>query len=210
MNLLPDPRPSRAPDIGAALVALAALAAAGAGWPMRDSAMAARPRTFTLQSVPQRTMAFVFGAGIWPDGSPTPILYDRVRTAAALYLAGKVDRVVMSGAVGANGRDEPETMARLAERFGVPATAILLDRRGTSTYDSCAGWLARWTHEHPDERVVLITQAYHMPRALMACRAWDATIIGVAADRRTYPAMSMAWWRLREWPATLKLAWRLR
>ncbi|MFN8424425.1 MAG: YdcF family protein [Anaerolineae bacterium] len=187
-----------------------ALGAALVGWPYRHAIEVARSRTYTAASVPHRSAALVFGAGIWPDGSPTPILYDRVRTAAELYAAGKVDGVVMSGAVGANGRDEPVTMARLAEAFGVPARAITLDGNGTSTFGSCAGWLADRMRRRSNEGVVLVTQAYHMPRALLACGWWDPAIVGVSADRRRYPALWMAWWRLREWPATLKLLWRLR
>ena len=55
------------------------------------------PRTYTLADAPSKAVAVVFGAGLWRDGSPTPVLRDRVQTAAELYFAGKVQKLLMSG-----------------------------------------------------------------------------------------------------------------
>ena len=203
MNTCPGFQSVLRRNVGALFVALTALAAVIGGGAARYMAAAAHDRTYTVVQAPHRNTAIVFGAGVWPSGAPTPILFDRVATAAELYVLGTVDGLVMSGSVGPGAYDEPGTMARLAEQLGVPARAIRLDTSGTSTWASCSGWVAA----HPSETSLLVTQAYHMPRALFACRRFDANTIGVAADRRTYPAVHAAWWRLREGPASLKLLW---
>ena len=190
-------------NAAAFVVALAALAAMLGGGAARYMAYAASQRTYAVALAPRRTTAVVFGAGVWPSGAPTPILFDRVATAAELFALGKVDGLVMSGSVGPGAYDEPGTMARLAEQLGVPAARIRRDAGGTSTWATCSGWVAA----HPSETSLLVTQAYHMPRALFACRRFDANAIGVAADRRSYPAVHAAWWRLREGPASLKMLW---
>jgi len=204
MNTYPGFQGTIRRNVGVLIVALTALAAVIGGGAARYMAAAAHGRTYAIAQTPHRTTAIVFGAGVWPSGAPTPILFDRVATAAELFALGKVDGIVMSGGVGPGGYDEPGTMAHLAAQLGVPAGAIRLDTSGTSTWATCAGWVAA----HPADTALLVTQAYHMPRALFACRRFDADVVGVAADRRRYPPVHAAWWRLREGPASIKLLWQ--
>jgi vancomycin permeability regulator SanA len=90
----------------------------------------------SLNDVPPRPTAIVLGAGLWPDGSITPVLADRVATAVDLYHAGTVETLLLSGAR-RPGYDEPVVMLDYAVGLGVPQEAILLDPEGFRTYDTC-------------------------------------------------------------------------
>ena len=152
--------------------------------------------------VPPGRVAVVFGAGVGISGEPTPPLHDRVATAAELYRLGKVERLLLSG----DGRtvvlDEPAAMRRLALALGVPDTALLLDGGGLRTATSCH----RARHEFGVRHAVLITQRFHLPRALLLCEAAGMNVVGVAGDRRTYPWRWTVSWHAREVVATA-LAW---
>jgi vancomycin permeability regulator SanA len=156
------------------------------------------PQVHTVSDAPHLPAAIVFGAGLRWDGSPTPVLFDRVKVAADLYLAGKVDRLLLSGSLGANGRDEPAAMRRLALELGVPAEAILVDDQGTRTLRTCL----RARTEFGIQAAALVTQRYHLPRALATCEGLGLQAIGVAADLRAYHPRALAYWELREVPAT--------
>jgi SanA protein len=136
---------------------------------------------------------------LWRDGSPTPVLRDRVATAAELYFSGKVEKILMSGDNRVVEYNEPAAMRAYALSLGVPDEAIVLDYAGRSTYDTCyrAGAIFG-LHE-----VILVTQQYHLPRALYTCQALGLDAIGVSADRRIYRRSSLFYWNLRELPATL-------
>jgi vancomycin permeability regulator SanA len=167
------------------------------------TALAARGLIYEdLDALPARRAAVVFGAGV-RGGQPTPVLYDRVATAAALYKAGAVDVLLMSGDNRTPYYDEPAVMRRTAIRLGVPPSAILTDPAGYSTYDTC-----RRAGEVFNLRdVVLVTQRYHLDRAIFTCRAFGLDAVGYPADRRAY--RGMAWFQVREWGATLNVLIRL-
>ncbi|MCX8026039.1 MAG: YdcF family protein, partial [Thermanaerothrix sp.] len=90
----------------------------------------AKPRTFTLQDSPTAPVAIVFGAGLSRDGSPSPVLRDRVATAAQLYFEGKVSKLLMSGDNRFINYNEPGAMRDYALQLGVPDTDIVLDYAG--------------------------------------------------------------------------------
>ncbi len=84
-------------------------------------------RVYTdLRQVPSAPVALVLGAGLWRDGSPTPVLYDRVATAVELYKAGTVKKLLMSGDNRFVNYTEPAVMQSVAEKLGVPAKDIVL------------------------------------------------------------------------------------
>ena len=148
-------------------------------------------------------LILVFGAGLKPDGTPSDMLYDRVCTGAELYLGGAGDVLLLSGSVGENGYDEPEAMWRCAAReCGVSEDAVRLDRGGVSTYESI--FRARET----GMRMILVSQAYHLPRALSLARRMGIDARGVAADRRRYRQMPR--YRVREALARAKDAVKVR
>ena len=143
-------------------------------------------------------IAIVFGAGVWPNGQPSPVLYDRVATAADLYHAGKARKLLLTGDNRFHHYNEPEVMRQTALKLGVPDQALVLDFAGRRTYDSAF----RAAHIFCVKRAILVTQAFHLERSLYLCRSLGIDAIGVQADRQPYPARSQKWWSFREFLAT--------
>jgi SanA protein len=167
-----------------------------------------RKLIFSLDDAPTKRAAIVFGAGLWRDGSPTPVLRDRVTTAARLYLSGKVKKLLMSGDNRFWYYNEPASMQSYALELGVPIEDIVLDYAGRRTYDTCF----RARHIFKLNDVTLVTQGFHMPRALYVCNALGISAIGVPADQlaqQAYRQSSKSYWNLREIPATLFALWEV-
>mgnify|MGYP001078646855 FL=1 len=158
----------------------------------------ALPRVYTSEEAPERPAAIVFGAGLWWNGEPTPVLRDRVATAAELYHAGKVSWLLMSGSQSGT-YNEPQAMHDYAVGLGVPEEAIVMDSAGDRTFDTCY----RAQAVYNIHSAILVTQKFHLPRALYTCDNLGIEAVGVAADRRDYRSGSLLYWNLRELPATL-------
>jgi SanA protein len=154
-----------------------------------------------VDAVEPRPVALVLGAGLWPDGSLTPILADRVATAAELYQAGKVQKLLCSGDNRFEDYNEPQAMKDYAVRLGVPGEDVVLDYAGRRTYDSCFRAQAIFGVE----RAVVVTQRFHAARALYTCEALGLDTVAITADRRVYSAERVVW-LAREYLAVL-LAW---
>jgi SanA protein len=165
----------------------------------------ARSRTFSVDTVGNTSVAVVFGAGLWRDGSPTPVLRDRVETAVALYQNGRVSKLLMSGDNRFVDYNEPEAMKQYALELGVPEQDIVLDYAGRRTYDTC--YRAREIFGLTD--AILVTQGFHLPRALYTCNMLGVTARGVPADLRQYRTKSMTYWQIRETIATLVALWQV-
>lgn len=163
----------------------------------------ARGRVFSTSEVPAHRVAIVFGAGLWRDGTPTPILIDRVTAAANLYFAGKVEKLLMSGDNRFVDYNEPEAMRQAALSLGVPDEAIVLDYAGRRTYDTC--YRAKAIFEV--DEAILVTQAFHMPRSLYTCNRLGVASVGVESDLRTYRKSWVFFWNLRELLATTAALW---
>lgn len=165
----------------------------------------AGPRTYQPGELPAKPVAIVFGAGLRRDGSPSPVLRDRVATAAGLYKAGKVQKLLMSGDNSEVYYNEPEAMRQFALGLGIPDEAIVLDYAGRRTYDTC--YRAKKIFELKD--VVLVTQAFHLPRAIYTCNMLGLPAVGVPADQGQYRQRSLAFWNLRELLATMVALWEI-
>jgi vancomycin permeability regulator SanA len=163
----------------------------------------AHGKVFSATDVPVRRVAIVFGAGLWRNGSPTPVLADRVTAAANLYFAGKVEKLLMSGDNRFVDYNEPEAMRQLALSLGVPNDAIVLDYAGRRTYDTCYRAKAIFKVD----QAILVTQAFHMPRAIYLCKRLGVDALGVESDLRTYPKSSLLYWNIRELFATAAAWW---
>ena len=159
----------------------------------------ARPRIFSIKEVMPRRVAIVFGAGLWRDGTPTPVLQDRVGTAARLYFEGKVEKLLMSGDNRYVDYNEPEAMRQYALSLGVPDEAMVLDYAGRRTYDTCY----RARDIFGVDSAILVTQEFHLPRAIFLCNMLGVEGVGVPADLQYYRKISRALWTLREVFATL-------
>jgi SanA protein len=162
------------------------------------SYFASAGKRFPLGQAPQGKTAIVFGAGLYRDGSPSPVLRDRVQTAVELYEAGKVEKLLMSGDNSTPSYNEPGAMQKYAIQLGVPEDAIVLDYAGRRTYDTCY----RAKSIFGITEAFLVTQDYHLPRALYICDVLGLKTIGISADRRNYRLGTYIYWRLREIPAT--------
>jgi SanA protein len=160
-----------------------------------------RDRIYRLPAdAPDRPVAIVFGAGYLPSGRLSDALADRMDTAIDLYEAGKVNKLLLTGDNRFDDYNEPAAMAAYARARGVPGQDLVLDYAGRRTYDSCyrAGTI------FGVERAVLVTQAFHLPRALYTCERLGLDAAGVVADRHRY--LRSPWYQLREL-AALTRAW---
>jgi vancomycin permeability regulator SanA len=153
-----------------------------------------------LADVPSAPVAVVFGAGVAPNGRPSPMLADRVDAAVALYKAGKVGRILMTGDNSRPDYDEVTAMKRHAVASGVPAQHVNLDYAGFRTYDSC--YRARVIFGV--ERAILVTQGYHLPRALYLANRMGIDAFGLKAGLDNY--RDQRYYDLRE-AAALLITW---
>jgi SanA protein len=160
-------------------------------------------RLYDVQNAPQKPVAIVFGAGLTRDGRPTSVLRDRVEAAADLYFAGKVEKILMSGDNRFSDYNEPGAMRAYALSLGVPAQAIVLDYAGRRTYDTCYRAKAIFGVQE----ALLVTQTFHLPRALYLCNALGVEADGVSADLHPYRRSAQFIWNLRELPASLTALW---
>jgi SanA protein len=151
-------------------------------------------------AVPSRPVAIVFGAGIRSDGGLSPMLRDRMDTAMDLYRAGLVRKLLVSGDNRFVNYDEPGRMYDYAVARGLPPEDVVRDYAGRRTYDTCY----RASAIFGVSRAILVTQRFHLPRAIFTCRNLGVDAIGFSADRRVY--FSNPYYRLRDAFATL-LAW---
>jgi vancomycin permeability regulator SanA len=165
--------------------------------------LATRRRIYVVAEVPSRRAAIVFGAGLQRDSSPTPILRDRVAAAAELYFTGKVEKLLMSGDNRFIYYNEPEAMRQYALQLGVPSEAIVLDYAGRRTYDTCYRAKAIFGLAE----VILVTQSFHLPRALYTCNRLGLDAIGIPADLQPYRKIATLVWNTRELLATLAALW---
>jgi SanA protein len=163
------------------------------------------PRTYQHSDVPPGRVAIVFGAGLRRDGSPSPVLRDRVATAAGLYFSGKVEKLLMSGDNRFIYYNEPGAMREYALALGVPEDSIVLDYAGRRTYDTCYRAKAIFQLDS----AILVTQQFHLPRALFTCNMFGLTAVGVPADRFEYFSRSRLYWNIREIPATAVALWEI-
>jgi SanA protein len=175
------------------------------GLPRIITEIGAQGKIFSAETVKKGRIAIVFGAGLQRDGSPSPVLKDRVATAAQLYFAGKVEKILMSGDNRFVDYNEPGAMQAYAISLGVPQNDIVLDYAGRRTYDTCY----RAQKIFGVEEAILVTQRYHLPRALFICNGIGLKSVGVSADLQYYRKFSLVVWNARELPATLVALWQV-
>ncbi len=163
----------------------------------------AAPRIFSVDNIPAERVAIVFGAGLLRDGSAGPVLRDRVETAVQLYQQGKVDKLLMSGDNRFVDYNEPEAMRQYALGFGVPDADIILDYAGRRTYDTCY----RAHSVFQVDSAILVTQSFHLPRALFLCNWFGVKSTGVEANNTYFRKVSRIFWNARELFANFQAVW---
>lgn len=137
-------------------------------------------------SVSDADCILVLGAGIRTDGSPSPMLQDRLNTGIELYQNGAAPKLLMSGDHGRKKYNEVQTMKDIALDQGVPSEYVFMDHAGFSTYDS----LYRARDVFQARKVIIVTQKYHLYRALYIARSLGLDTWGVSADTRRYRGQS--------------------
>jgi vancomycin permeability regulator SanA len=157
----------------AALLSMIAMVASTA-W-LRDQA---RAYEFTEAAVPAAPVALVLGAQVDAGGVPSPFLASRLAIAQRLLNAGKVQAILVSGDHGQWTYDEPDAMRQWLIERGVPDRRIVLDHAGFDTYDSCA----RAARVFGVRQAIVVTQSYHLARAVTLCRRLGVDAVGVGDD----------------------------
>ena len=142
------------------------------------------PEAAELQNV---DCILVLGCRVYEDGTPSHMLEDRLRRSVELYSLGAAPKLLMSGDHGQREYDEVGAMKQYAVAEGIPSDDIFMDHAGFSTYES----IYRAKEIFGVEKVIIVTQQYHLHRALQIARALDLEAYGVAADYRSYSGQLM-------------------
>lgn len=161
--------------------------------------ISAKERTFDISSVPSAQVAIVPGAGITADDRPTLALRDRIDGAIALYRAGKVQKILMSGDNSSIYYNEPGVMTNYAIQQGIPESDIVQDFAGRRTYDTCY----RAKEIFGLETVIITTQQYHLPRMVFLCDQLGLNTYGIPVEQSDYLPNRYLFWKMREVLATL-------
>ncbi|WP_405431806.1 vancomycin high temperature exclusion protein [Micromonospora sp. NBC_00617] len=157
---------------------------------------------YSEADVPAAPVALVLGTKVDADGTPSPILAARLEIAQRLFERGKVIAILVSGDNMNADYNEPEAMLRWLVDRGVPARKVVLDYAGFDTYDSCA----RARQIFGVERATVVTQSFHLPRAVALCRRLGIDAQGVGDDSAKQYSRTWRFGSLRENGACLKAA----
>ncbi|KRE38386.1 hypothetical protein ASG73_05415 [Janibacter sp. Soil728] len=161
-----------------ALGGVVALAAVAVVAPNVWVARSASGQVHGLADAPDRSVAIVLGAGLTEEGRPTPFLEGRLDIARQLYEQGSVDAILVSGDNRTHAYDEPTAMRDHLVEAGVPTDRVVMDFAGRDTYDTCVR--AKRIFEVPD--AIIVSQSYHVPRAVAVCNAIGLDTVGVGDD----------------------------
>ena len=124
----------------------------------------------------------VLGCGLKNDGSPSDMLTDRLIVGTSLYKSGASPKLLMSGDHGSAEYDEVNAMKSFALKENIPSADIFMDHAGFSTYES----IYRAKEVFGADKIIVVTQSYHLPRALYIAESLGMEAYGVSADVRSY------------------------
>ncbi|MEO5927309.1 MAG: ElyC/SanA/YdcF family protein [Patescibacteria group bacterium] len=157
--------------------------------------------TQTSQVTEKVPYAIILGASVLPDGRPSDALRDRLLVGEALYREGKVEKLLVTGDDGGFRSDEVDSMKAYLLSEGVPEDAITVDGKGYRTYESCK----RAHEEFHIDRAIVITQRFHMGRALYLCNELGVESKGMTADLEHYTKIKFFW--ARDLAASVLASW---
>lgn len=169
----------------------------------------ARSRVYAFNDLPggkTASIGLVLGAGVGENGEASRVLKDRVMTSIDLYRAGRVQLLLMSGDNRSSHLFETDVMKKLALEQGLSPEVVLTDPQGYRTFESCQNFKKLY----PNQEVLIVSQAFHLDRALFICEKVGVKALGVKADQSDYSTSSKLLWQLREIPASLKAWWDTR
>jgi len=157
-----------------------------------------------VSKLPETRVAIVYGAGLNPMATePSSVLQDRIMTAVELYKSGKIQKILMSGDNRFKDYNEPQVMIKIAKENGVSIFDLQADYAGRRTYDTCYRAKAIFGID----KAILITQDYHLTRALYTCNILGIDAIGYIADKKIYN--NIEYYATRDLFATVKAYWDL-
>lgn len=152
----------------------------------------------TFEKAPTSTIIMILGASVKDSEQPGELLKDRLDTGIDLYKAGKAPYILITGDDGLNRSNEIYVMLKYLIDNGIPKDQIIVDHHGYRTYESCK----RAHEEYLIENAIIVTQNFHLPRALFLCNNMGIMSHGVSADRGKYEDMSYNY--ARDWLASVK------
>jgi SanA protein len=155
------------------------------------------------KDAPQTQVAIVLGARVYPDGTPSPMLADRLQTGVSLYKLGKVEKLLLSGDHGQTTYDEVNVMLEYVLERGVPEEDVFTDHAGFSTYDT----MYRARDVFKVTTALVVTQKFHLARAVYTARTLGLDATGVEADIQPYGDERR--FAIRDWLARVKALWQL-
>lgn len=183
------------------LAALLGVGVLAVGGPAVWTRWMARDRVLTVQQAPTKPVAIIYGAEMYPSGRPSPYLRARLDLGVQLYRAGKAEVLIVSGDNDAEHHHEATNMKKYLVAQGIPERRIVEDEYGLDTYDTCV----RAREVFGVTEALLVSQRYHLPRAVATCRAVGVDAVGVGDV--TMKATSKRWdeFARRELGANLKM-----
>lgn len=182
--------------VGAVIVLAVIVAAGGFAWVR----VVSHDRIYDATEAPYRDVALVLGAGLSADGTPSPYLSGRLDEAVALYNAGSVSVILVSGDNRTTSYSEPDAMVGYLVEQGVPREDVVADYAGLDTYDSCY----RARDIFGVTSVTVIGQSYHIARAVTTCRMLGLDAIGVG-NEQPHGTSTWRWGVVRELGSNVKL-----
>ncbi len=157
-------------------------------------------KIYSTENAPSADAIIILGASLKPDGNPSDALNDRLIVGADLFKQGKAGKLIVSGDDGQNRTDEVSVMKQKLLELGVPEDSIIKDDHGYRTYESCK----RAKNVFNIDSAILVTQKFHLVRALYVCNELDVNSVGVASDLQSYQKINQ--FIIRDWLASFK-AW---
>lgn len=137
--------------------------------------------------LPDVDCILVLGCQVWADGRPSGMLEDRLKQSIELYELGAAPKLLMSGDHGREEYNEVGAMKEYAISAGVPSEDVFMDHAGFSTYES----IYRAKEIFGADRIIIVTQEYHLYRALYIAQELGVEAYGVSSDLRTYGGQVM-------------------
>lgn len=168
------------------LAIICPLAVAGINIYVKD---VANKKIITTQEAAANTAdcIIVLGCKVKNDGTPSDMLRDRLDRGIELYKAGTANKIIMSGDHGTVEYDEVHAMKSYAVDAGIPSEDVFMDHAGFSTYES----MYRASEIFEADKVIIVTQKYHLYRAVYIAQSLGLDSYGVASDYHTYAGQTM-------------------
>lgn len=157
-----------------------------------------RRQIFTIENISPKNSVLVLGAGLEKNGNPSDILLDRLITARDLISLTAPDLVILSGAESPTSGNEPHAMEDFLVDHHVDKDIIRIDEQGKSTFHS----LINLSNNSSAQETIIISQRFHLSRALMISSILGLECVGLAANNMTFAKWKIAYWYIREILAT--------